>query len=273
MRIYILSLLVSFTFLNAGLINAIAIIVNNSPITLYDIDQTMRAKNIKQQKAVESLIDKILYNQDLKKQRISVDIFDIDNYIGKLAQQNNMNILDFKSLVRQQQDYKLFKEQIKKQLIHQKLIKKIATGKLIIASDKDMKIFYENNHEQFKIPDTIEVIAYVSKDKKILNQLKANPMLQSDKFVMQHIAFKQNELSPQSKYILNNTKIKQFSSIFAENKNYNMFYVKEKKDIKVLTFKEVKNKIFQNIMKKREQRYLNEYFETMKITADIKVLR
>jgi hypothetical protein len=273
MKIFILSLLTSFIFLNAGLVNAIAIVVNNSPITLYDIDQIIQEKNITKQQAVESLIDEKLYNQDLKKKHISVDIFDIDNYIGKLAAQNKMNVLDFKSLVRQQQDYKLFKEQIKKQLLHQKLILKIAGGKLKIASSNDIEIFYENNKEQFQIADTIEVIVYISKDKRLLNKLKANPMLQDEKLTMQNITLKQNELNPQSKYILNNTKEKQFSSIFAQNKNYNMFYIKEKKDIKRLTLDEVKNKIFQTIMKQREQRYLAEYFETMKITADIKVLR
>ena len=43
-----------------------------------------------------------------------------------------------------------------------------------------------------------------------------------------------------------------------------MFYVKEKKDITALKFLDVKDKIFQVIMKKREQAYLKEYFETAK---------
>jgi hypothetical protein len=98
-------------------------------------------------------------------------------------------------------------------------------------------------------------------------------MLQDKNIIIQNITLKQNELTPQSKYILNSTKSKKFSAIFAQNKNYNMFFVKEKKDIKILTLEEVKDNIFQNIMKRREQSYLKEYFETLKITANIKVLR
>jgi hypothetical protein len=52
-----------------------------------------------------------------------------------------------------------------------------------------------------------------------------------------------------------------------------MFFVKDKKDIKTLSFDEAKNQIFNTMMKKREQTYLQNYFETLKITADVQVLR
>jgi len=269
----ILGVIFTIMSLQAGLVNAIAITVNETPITLYDIDKEVETKKISKNDAVSQLIDKILYDQELTKHNISVDIFDVDNYIEKLAASNKMNVLDFKSLVRQQQNYELFKDSIKKQLLHQKLIAKIAGGKLKIATEQDLKIYYENNKEQFKIADTIDVVAYVSKNKQELNKLKKNPMLQSSDIIMQDITMKQNELNSQTKYILNSTKQKQFSAIFAQNKNYNMFYVKEKKDISTITFDNIKDKIFQVIMKKREQDYLKEYFETSKITADIRVLR
>ena len=269
----ILSLIFTTASLYAGLVNAIAITINETPITLYDIDTRMELNKMSKPQAVSQLIDEILYNQSLTTNRISVDIFDIDEYIEKLAAKNKMNILDFKSLVRQQEDFTLFKAKIKKQLLHQKLITKIASGKLVIATEDDLKIYYENNKEQFKIADTINVVAYISKDKKALNQLKKNPMLQNKNILSQNISMKQSELNPQTKYILNTTSQKQFTAIFAQNKNYNMFYIKEKKDITNLPFSKVKNRIFQVVMKKREQDYLKEYFETAKITADIKVLK
>jgi hypothetical protein len=269
----LLSLLLTIASLQAGLVNAIAITVNETPITLYDIDKEMETKKVSKNLAVSKLIDDILYKQALTTSRISVDIFDIDNYIEKLAANNKMNVLDFKSLVRQQENYELFKKKIKKQLVHQKLVTKVSGGKLKIATEDDLKIYYENNKEQFKIADTIDVVAYVSKNKKLLSQLKANPMLQNKDILVQNITMKQNELNPQTKYILNSTLERKFSAIFAQNKNYNMFYIQDKRDITTITFDNVKDRIFQVVMKKREQNYLKEYFETSKITADIKVLR
>jgi hypothetical protein len=269
----ILSILLTVVSLQAGLVNAIAITINETPITLYDIDTEMQTNNISRNDAVSRLIDDILYEQSLSTNRISVDAFDIDNYIEKIAARNKMNIFDFKSLVKQQEDYTLFREKIKKQIIHQKLISKISNGKLIIATEEDLEIYYKNNQEQFKIADTIDVVAYVTKNKKLLKDLKANPMLQNKQILVQNITMKQSELNPQTKYILNSTSEKTFSAIFAQNKNYNMFYIQDKKDITSISFENVKEKIFQIIMKKREKDYLKDYFETSKITADIKVLR
>jgi len=269
----VLSIIFCSISMYAGLVNAIAIIVNDTPITLYDIDKEVENTKVTKAVAVSKLIDKILYDQALLSNKVGVDIFDVDNYIEKIAANNKMNVLDFKSLVRQQQDYTLFRKNIEKQLIHQKLIAKIARGKLKVATEDDMKIYYENNKEQFKIADTIDVVAYISKSKPSLNALKKNPLIQDDKIVSQDISMKQSELNAQTKYILNSTQEKTFSAIFAQNQNYNMFFVKEKKDITNLSFEEVKEQIFQVIMKKREQDYLAEYFETNKLTADIKVLR
>jgi hypothetical protein len=273
MRKYILSLIVAVSFANAGLINAIALIVNDDPITLYEIDKTMQEKSISKTEAVKLLIDEKIYNQEIKKNSVSVDIFDVDNYIENLAAQNKMSALDFKSLVRQQQDYEAFETKIKEQIRHQKLVRKIATGNLKIATEDDIKIYYENNKEQFTLANQIEVVAYVSKSKELLNEIKSNPMFNDSRVVSQALSLQQAELTPQVKYIINTTSVNRFSAIFAQNQQYNMFFIKEKKDIQTLSLEQTKEQIFQKIMETREQNYLNEYFETQRITADIKVLR
>jgi hypothetical protein len=52
-----------------------------------------------------------------------------------------------------------------------------------------------------------------------------------------------------------------------------MFFIKDKKNVKTIAFEDVKNKIFNEIMQKREDALLKEYFETLKMTADIQILR
>jgi hypothetical protein len=140
MKKYLISLLFVAGIANAGLVNGVAFVVNDEPITLYDIDKEMQEKGLSKNDAVKSLIDETLYNQQIKKENISVDIFDVDNYLSKLAAQNRMTLLEFKALVRQQQDYDQFVEGIKKRLMHEKLIKKVARGNIKIATDDDIKI-------------------------------------------------------------------------------------------------------------------------------------
>jgi hypothetical protein len=269
----IFSLILIVATANAGLVNGIALIVNDQPITLYDIDNEMQTKGISKNDAVKNLINQLIYDQSVKKNNVNVDIFDVDNYIAKLAAQNNMKPLDFKTLVRQQQDYNKFIQQIRQQLMHQKLIRKVADGNLKIATDEDLKIYYENNKEQFSVPTSIEVTAYVSKNKQALESIASNPMMNRNDVMKQEITFEYNEINPQVRYILQNTAPKEFSAIFAQDRNYNMFFVKDKKDVQVLPFEQVKEKIFQVIMEQREKNYLNEYFETQKLTSNIKVYR
>lgn len=257
----------------AGLINGIAAIINNEPVTLYDIDQKMIDSRVNKQQAFDLIVEETLYNQELKKNNISVDIFDIDEYISKLARQNNMNVLDFKAVVSQQQDYESFKKNIKKQLKHQKLVQKIASGKVKIVDDNDMKIFYQNNLSQFETASSFDVIAYVSKNKQLLEQMKQNPLMASDEVMVQNLTMKQEELNSQVKYILNTSNEKEFTAIFAQNQNYNMFFISSKNDVTTMSFDSVKNSIFQTMMKQREERFLKDFFETLKITADIKILR
>ena len=191
--------LLAFTgIMNASLVNAVAVIVNNSVITLYDIDVAMQEKNLSHNQALGMLIDEVLYKEELKKLNIKVEDFEIDDYVIKLATSNQMDLEEFRKAVEQSQDYKSFLEDTKKRLLSQKLISKIASGKLAIATEDDMKIYYDNNIEQFKL-----------------------------------------------------------------NKN----------SIQVVSFDKVKEKIFSVIMKKREDSFLKEYFESLKITADIKMVR
>ena len=193
-----LILLLIAGWLNAALTNGVAVIVNDSVVTLYDIDEAMTKKNLSQNQAITMLIDKILYEDEISRFNISVPQSDLDDYLVKLAQSNGMSLEQFQVAVKRQQSYTLFLGNIKKRLLNQKLISKIASGKLKIASDEDMKLYYENNMEQFRV---------------------------------------------------------------------------NKDSIQIVPFEQAKDKVFNMIMSEREQKYLKEYFETLKITADIKIVR
>ncbi len=195
----ILGILILAGYLNAGLTNAIAVVINDSVITLYDIDNVMEDKGASHNQAVSILIDKTLYEQEIKRFSLKVSKEDILSYIEKLAKANGMSMMEFKdAIVKQKQNYQVFVADIKKRLLNQKLISKIAAGKLQRATDDDIQIYYDNNIEQFKVTP---------------------------------------------------------------------------KSIQVVPLKDVKSKIFTLIMTQREQKYLKEYFETLKITADIKIIR
>ncbi len=270
--LYTLCLLTSLSF--AQMSNGIALSVNDEALTTFDIEQRMQEANLSKADAVNSLVDEVLYKQELDNKNISVDIFDTNNYLEKVAASNGMDLYTFKSIIRQKyKDYSVFEEETKVAILKEKLIQSLVRGNLKIATDEDMKIYYDNNKNIFITALEIDVVQYVSKNKKALLAIKNNPMLQLEGVSKKNVKLNQKNLNSQLKYIVNNTKVKTFTPIFTANKNFVMFYLVEKSGVQSLAFKEVKNRIFSVLMKKREQSFLKDHFEKLKLNADIKIVR
>lgn len=258
----------------ANMLNGIALTVNEDPITVFDIEEKMVSSKISKKNAVSSLIDEILFEQELFKQGVSVDIFDINNYLEKVAARNGMDLYTFKSIIRQKySDYNAFEEETKAQISKDKLTTKLVRGNIKIATNEDLERYYENNKESFTTAQNINVMEYTTKNKKALIATKKNPMSLLEDVNKRSLKLSHSDLNQQLKYILGSTQEHKFTPIFTANKQFVMFYVVKKEGVTSLSFKEVKNKIFNVMMKKREENFLNDYFEKLKLTADIKIVR
>jgi len=269
-----LTLLVSSGISFAGMLNGVALIVNDEPITIYDINHTMSINKISKNEAVGLLIDKTLYEQSIKENNISADIFEINDYIEKLASANGMDLYTFKSVVKQKYgDYTAFEDEAKDAVIRQKLIQKIVKGQLAIATDEDMQLYYEKNKEKFSTSKFYEVTQYTSKNKASLNNAIRNPMVIPSDVERTPIKLASDKLQPQMQYLLNETKTNSFTPIFTANRQFISLFVTRKEGTTSLNFESVKAKIFNDMMSLREKKYLKDYFEKEKLTADIKIVR
>ena len=269
-----ISLVISSGISFAAMINGIAIIVNDEPITLHDIDKTMSVNKVGKNEAVSYLIDKILYDQLVQENNISVDIFEINGYIEKLANSNGMDVYTFKSVVKQKYpDYAVFEEEAKNSVIRQKLVQKIVKGQLTIATQEDMELYYEKNKNQFLSANTFQVIQYTSKNKASLISAIKNPMIIPDDVQRDSTTLETQKLPAQMQFLLNETKENSFTPIFTANKQFVALFVQKKQGSSALGFESVKAKIFNDIMSTREKKYLKDHFEKQKLTADIKIVR
>ncbi|MBP7748560.1 MAG: peptidyl-prolyl cis-trans isomerase [Aliarcobacter sp.] len=269
-----ISLVISSGISFAAMINGIAIIVNDEPITLHDIDKTMSVNKVGKNEAVSYLIDKILYDQLVQENNISVDIFEINEYIEKLANSNGMDVYTFKSVVKQKYpDYAVFEEEAKNSVIRQKLVQKIVKGQLTIATQEDMELYYEKNKNQFLSANTFQVIQYTSKNKASLISAIKNPMIIPDDVQRDSTTLETQKLPAQMQFLLNETKENSFTPIFTANKQFVALFVQKKQGSSALGFESVKAKIFNDIMSTREKKYLKDHFEKQKLTADIKIVR
>ncbi|MGB5919150.1 peptidylprolyl isomerase [Arcobacter sp.] len=268
------TLMATFTFSNAQMIDALALTVNDEPITTNDINEKMAETNLKKADAVSELIDEILYKQELEKQNITVDIFEVNDYLEKLAASNGMDLYTFKSILRQKnKDFDKFEEQTKKEIMKKKLAAKLVRGNIPVATEEDLKIYYDNNQAMFTTASKINVTQYASNNKRSLITISQNPMALLNDVVKKDFTLEQDKLNPQLKFLLNDTKDGTFTPIFTADRAFVMFFVKNKSGVTTLKFDDVKEKIFNALMGEREQKFLKEYFEKLKLTADIKVIR
>lgn len=269
-----LTLLVSSGISFAGVANGIAITVNDEPITVYDIEKTMSVTKLGKNEAVGLLIDKALYEQSVKENNIVADIFDVNEYIEKLAKANGMDLYSFKAIVKQKYgNYSDFEEEAKDAVVRQKLIQKIVKGQLAVASQEDMELYYEKNKNQFSTSKAYEVIQYTSKNKASLANALNNPMVIAADVEKTPLKLGVESLQPQMQFLLNETKLNSFTPIFTANKQFVSLFVTRKEGTTSLDFETVKGKIFNDIMTTREKKYLKDYFEKQKLTADIKIVR
>ncbi len=269
-----LALLVSSGILLADVENGLALTVNDEPITIYDINKTMVENKLGKNEAVGLLIDKALYEQAVRDNNISADIFDINDYIEKLASANGMDLYTFKSVVKQKYgNYELFENEAKDAVIRQKLIQKIVKGQLAIASQEDMELYYEKNKDKYSTSKFYEVNQYTSKNKASLMGAINNPMVIADDVVKTPLKLGSDSLQPQMQFMLNETKTNSFTPIFTANKQFIALFIVRKEGTSTLGFETVKPKIFNDIMSSREKKYLKDYFEKQKLIADIKILK
>jgi len=259
--------------LSAGLINGVAVIVNEQAITLNELQDKMDKLKVSKEIAIGLLVEEKLYEKELQKLAISVSTFEVEDHIKQIAAANNMDLETFKkAVVGQYGSYEAYTQDVKKNILHSELVSKVARGNLTIAPDEDIKLHYEKNIYKFSIPQSIDVVEYFSTKQNIIAQ-SLNIISSSKDVTSKNVTLQMATINPELRYMLFNLKEGEVSSILNANNGFVRLQVLRKNNIEVLPMETVKDAIFQEIMTQREQSYLKEYFDKLKISADIVVLR
>jgi len=270
----LLSLLATSTLSYAGLVDGISVIVNNSPITLYEIRNLSQKLNVPPKKAIQILIQKKLEDNLIKKYGIEADSIDIDNEMEKISSRAGMSIVDFQNyLEKQGVDLDEYKKDLAQKIKQQKLYKKIASTRIRRATEEEMRNFYKNNINLYSIPQMIDVVQYTSNKRSSLEKMIKNPMLNIGGISQKETILKSQSINPKLLYILRQTKEGSFTPILTLKKGFSTFYVKRKINVKTIPFDKVKNDIFARMMDKREKEIVKSYFDKLMSEAQIRVIR
>jgi hypothetical protein len=220
------------------------------------------------------LVRQKLEEAQIKKLRISADTFEIDQYIEKLAMQNGLSQYEFLDMIKSKNiDIEDYKKDLSKKIKTEKLYASVYRENLQALETSEVEKFYKDNPQEFKVANAFDVSIYTSNEPKDLQAILQNPMLQPPSVTIEKQTLSASTLNNQLKTLLNSTKEGEFTQIANIQNIPTMFYLKEKKDVQILPFEEVKQAIFSVLAKQKEQQVLKDYFEKLKSSAAIKVVR
>jgi len=271
---YLLAVFFISGSLHAGLVDGVSILVNDMPITLYEINEYSQKFNISTQEAVKILIQNKIEQNLIKKYNIEATDDDIENEMEKMSSASGMSIMDFKNYLEQKGvNFNKYKKDLAKRIKQEKLYQKITSNRIARATKSDMKAYYQNHLNLYSIPKMIEVTQYTSKSKQNLAKMINNPMLNIAGINKEDDILKSKQINPRLLFILQQTKEGNFTPILTFKNSFATFYIKRKIDVTTIPFKKVENDIFAKIMNQREKDIIKSYFDKLISEANIKIIR
>ena len=258
---------------SAAVVDGISIIINKEPITLYDIHKYSSRFNLSKKEALDVLVRQKLEESEIKKLGINTDNFEVEQYIENLATSNGMSQFQFLNMVRSKNvNVDEYKEDLKNKLKRDKLYKKILSSKTLV-SDGELQAYYDANLNEFSQASAFDVTVYTSAEQKALENISQNPMSAATGVTLNEARFETTKIDPKLAVILNKTAQGSFSSVVKSEQSFVMFFVKKKHNVQNVAFSDAKNYIYGKLSEGKEQKGIEEYFEKLKSSANIQVVR
>lgn len=275
MRSLILSSLL-FTFALSAPVGGIAVLVKNSPITLYEITQEMKQSGMDATKSADALIRKKLEQLEAQEKKIVVTASEIKEEMERMAKQNNLTVeqfLDAMQTARGINENDL-KAKIEESIRGQKLYSSIAFSKMGQPTPSEEADYYQLHLDEFSHPDRYDVTTYVASSAEILQTKIDDPMRNVPDIATKDENIPAKNINPQLAQILNKIEIGKFGPILPNGKNSFMsFYMRDKPNLVTENLDSVRPQIANMIMGEKRNQVLNDYFTRLRLSAEIKILR
>lgn len=275
MRSLTLSTLLA-TFLWSAPIGGVAVLVKNSPITLYEVSQEMKQSGTNATQSTDTLIRKKLEQLEAEEKKITVTTAEINEELNRMASQNNLSMEQFLNAMQNVRGLseKDLKAKVEETIKGQKLYSAIAFSKMGQPSAEEEAEYYQLHLNDFSRPESFDVTTYFSASQETLAAQIADPMRHMEAIQTKEENIPFGKINPQLAQILNKTPNGSFSPILPNGKNgFMSFYMRDKQNVITESLDSVRPQIANAIIGEKRNQVLNDYFTKLRLSADIKVLR
>ncbi|NPA54882.1 MAG: hypothetical protein GXO40_00790 [Epsilonproteobacteria bacterium] len=262
---YVLIIVSLVLFLQAKIVDKIAVVVADEPITSYQIQKLQKQLNITKQQAISYLIEQAVFKIALKQKDIYVDEFDIDNALENIAKKNNLTLFEFKNKLLNDGKLEQFTQKIRQDIQRQKLIQTLN----ITVSAEEMQKYYNTHKDEFSIPTKITVTRYLAKTKEDLMNVISNPLSANSNVQIQTITFTNQNASAEMMNFLSHTKTDTFTQIIPIQGGFVVFYINQKSDFTTIPYNKVQNVLYEKLLRQKQQKALKDFLAKIRATLDI----
>jgi hypothetical protein len=265
-----------FTFALSAPIGGVAVLVKNSPITLYEVTQEMKQSGTDATKSADALIRKKLEQLEAQEKKIAVTSTEVKEEMLRMAKQNNLTIEQFLDAMKTARGINEsdLKAKIEESIRGQKLYSSIAMTKMAQPTPAEEAEYYQLHLDEFSHPDSYDVTTYIGNSSEILTEKIEDPIRNVPNILIKDEHIPTKNINPQLSQILNKIEVGKFGPILPNGKDsFVSFYMKDKQNLVTENLDSVRPQIDNMIMGEKRNQVLNDYFTRLRLSADIKVIR
>ncbi|MCR4941332.1 MAG: peptidyl-prolyl cis-trans isomerase [Campylobacter sp.] len=260
--------------LQADTVNAVAAIVENEPITLYEIEKVRQDLKISSAHAFDLLVRDRLEQSQIKALGISVSPFEINDRVENMAKKNGLTNNEFRNQIEEKGIRFIdFKKDLEKSMLQEKLYKNIFAGVGKNINERNARTYYENNVGQFSTFESISVTVYSAKDGNLLMQQQQSGLDPLKGVKTQVLKLNYENISQRLAVLLATTPERSFTRPLQGPNGYDMFYVNVKNGSRQPSFEEIKDEVMNMLFQAEQEKVATDYFDKLRAKAKINFLR
>ncbi|MDR2100482.1 MAG: hypothetical protein LBP40_06640 [Campylobacteraceae bacterium] len=280
---------------NAVLVDAVSVIVDNEPITIYEIFRLSKKYNISSDEALDVLIREKLELSQIKQMNIQVDDFALNRQVEAIAAKNSLSVQEFyRLLLTEGVSADAYRLELRQSMQREKLYQYILSSKYQNIEEEQLLAYYKNNPEEFRRFESFDVIKFESAEVEALANVSVNMNMNiSNESVQDNASINISNETTQSNdginvtsetilgagenpaliSVLSKIKIGDETPVAQAGSVFIKYIVTAKNGENIVPFEQVKNQILAKLSSKQESAILKEYFETIKARASITIIR
>lgn len=270
---FLLILAFAFVSANAEVVNSVIAVVENEPITNYELAQVKKERRVGDAEALEILINSKVKTAEIKKRGIMVNSYEIDQRIAAIAAQNNMSVEALHAAAAKDGISKAkFREDVKKSLQEEKLYGAFENEIRKSVTPENVRQFYNQNLSLFTTFDSVTLTRFIAKSADRLNAVLKNPNARPSGVHIQKGTLKNSQMDEGLRYIITNVAQGEFSPVIPTANGYETFYVNSKSGVQTADFESVQEKAIEAYVLSKRQQMLKEFNERLRSNANVRIV-